>query len=79
MKLCIAFCDYTSHVCFLCSLMSNCAQSKEHGKNKENRSAEKDAVEKQLADKTASEVKLTADVKVLSREKVAVACSCCVN
>ena len=62
-----------SHVCVFCSLMSSCVQSKEHGKNKETHSAEKGVIQKQLADKTASEIKLMADVKVLSSEKVAVA------
>ena len=47
-------------------------QSAEHGKNKESHSAEKNDKAKQVADKTASEVKLTADIKILSNEKVAV-------
>ena len=47
-------------------------QSAEHEKNKESHSAEKNDKAKQVADKTASEVKLTADVKVLTSEKVAV-------
>jgi len=51
--------------------MSDCVQSAEHGKTKESHSAQKTDKAKQLVEKTASEVKLTADIKVLSSEKVA--------
>ena len=60
-------------MCVLYSLTSNCVQSKAHGKNKTEIAAEKGVIEKQLADKTASEIKLTADIKVLTNEKVTVA------
>jgi len=47
-------------------------QSAEHARLKESHSTDRADKAKQLVHKTASEVKLMADVKVLSSEKVAV-------